>query len=106
MKISNRAKKKWFKENINSFEIFYYDAMFNTRLVWYNKWNSYIEHDKDELYCDEMQDFVRYIDKMSMWEIFFKCRHLKGKNLYDKDIFIMDYYRYNKKNIEKLLGVK
>ena len=37
MKISNKAKKKWFKENINSFEIFYYDAMFNTRLVWYNK---------------------------------------------------------------------
>ena len=33
MKLTKRAKQKWFKEHVNSFELWYYDCLHNYRLL-------------------------------------------------------------------------
>ena len=36
MRLTKRAKQKWFKENVNQFELYYYDCFKNVRLVQYD----------------------------------------------------------------------
>ena len=106
MKLTNRAKKKWFEENINSFEIFFYDCIRNPRLVEYNYFGSYKNNDEYTLYSSELLNFARYIEKMDYWEIFFKFKKLsKIKNLNKKHIFKMYYDRFDKKQIYEILEV-
>ena len=78
MKITKRAKKKWFKENVNSFELYYYDAIFNHRLAEYNYFDGlYKEQDPYCLYCSELKKTARELEKLSACEIFFKYKKLQ-----------------------------
>ncbi len=85
MKITARAKKRWFKKHVNSFELYYYDAAFNYRLAEYNYfYGLYKDQDKYHLYCSKLIKMARELEQLSACEIFFKYKKLRFYNLNEK----------------------
>lgn len=92
MKLTKRAKQKWFKEHVNSFELYYYDAIHNHRLAEYNYFDGlYKEQDSYCLYCFELKQMARELQKLPAWEIFFKYKKLRFQDHRKKDIFKFYY---------------
>lgn len=92
MKISKRAKEKWFKENVNSFELYYYDCLHNYTLAQYNDFDGlYKEQYKYHLDYPQLKKIVRELQKLSAWEIFFKYKNLRFQKHGKKDTFRFYY---------------
>lgn len=92
MKISKRAKQKWFKENVNSFELYYYDCLYNYRLAEYNYFDGlHKDQNKYHLYSTELKKMARDLQKLSACEIFFKYKKLRFQNPTKKEIFKFYY---------------
>ena len=92
MILTNKAKRKWFKENVNQFELYYYDCFKNVRLVQYYYFEGLFKtQDRDELYCSELRKMARKLDKLSACDIFWAYKKLR----FTKDINKKCVFRFN-----------
>ena len=92
MKLTKTAKQKWFKENVNSFELYYYDCLYNYRLAEYNYFDGlYKEQGKLHLYRTELKKMARELDKLSDWEIFWNYKRLRFRNHQETHVFVFSW---------------
>ena len=92
MRLTKRAKQKWFKENVNQFELYYYDCFKNVRLAQYDYFKGLFKtQDRDELYCSELRKMARKLDKLSAYDIFWAYKKLR----FTKDINKKGVFRFN-----------
>lgn len=94
MKLTNRAKKRWFKDNIIYFEIYDRDFSSNTRVMKYCRdyrnvrgWLADLRH------SDKAQSLLFWADDKQPWEIFFKCKGLARKSP-NYEGLVMEYDKY------------
>ena len=95
MQLTNKAKKKWFKENICSFELYYYDCIRNTRLVEFDYFEGLHKcQNKSDLYTALLKRTAIDISKLTDWQIFFKYKKFRMiKNVNEKYVFKFSYDR-------------
>lgn len=92
MKVTKRAKQKWFKEHVNYFDLYYYDRLYNYSLARYNYFDGlYKEQDRYILYFSDLRKMARELDKLSDWEIFWKYKKLRFRNYQETHLFVFSW---------------
>ena len=92
MRLTKRAKQKWFNENVNQFKLYYHDYFKNVRLAQYDYFKGLLKtQDRDELYCSELRKMARKLDKLSACDIFWAYKKFR----FTKDINKKGVFRFN-----------
>lgn len=94
MRLTKRAKQKWFNENVNQFELYYYDCIRNVRLAQYDYFKGLFKtQDRDELYCSELIKMARKLNRLSACDIFWAYKKFRfTKDINKKGIFRFNWY--------------
>ena len=103
MKITNRAKKAWFKKYIIDFRIYYriYQAASETKVYMYDIMRGVTSSSTFtflDLFLDEQKSLWVKLHKLKPWEVFFKYRHKFQK--YNPKLQSSDFYFEYTRHIE------